>query len=135
MNPKSWIFCVIMRPLFDTYNKCVSTRSVDEFLNTLWHWLDQYCSLPTLRPVVLDTLTKLSINTAILDDPNCLGGMANWAMRNEDPTAMTSSSASSSSTAKDACPVASVAPSVYSSSSSSSSGFSASSDWNHRWSK
>ena len=36
--------------------------------------------------VILETLTKLSTSTAILDDPDCLNDLAASALRIDDPT-------------------------------------------------
>ena len=40
--------------------------------------------------VILDTLTKLSTSTAILDDANCLGELAESALNIDDPTNVSS---------------------------------------------
>eukprot|EP00106_Octopus_bimaculoides_P018794 XP_014786236.1 PREDICTED: carbohydrate-responsive element-binding protein-like isoform X3 [Octopus bimaculoides] len=49
-NWKFWIFSIITRPLFNTYNNIVSTASMDEMCRTVMSWFDQYCSLAALRP-------------------------------------------------------------------------------------
>uniref|UniRef100_A0A7M4EFY4 MLX interacting protein like n=1 Tax=Crocodylus porosus TaxID=8502 RepID=A0A7M4EFY4_CROPO len=49
-NWKFWIFSIIIRPLFESFNGMVSTASMDSLTHTSLAWLDQYCSLPTLRP-------------------------------------------------------------------------------------
>ena len=36
--------------------------------------------------VVMETLTKLSTNTAVLEDPNCLSTLATASLRSADPT-------------------------------------------------
>merc|ERR1712193_430126 len=86
-----------MRPLFDSFNKCVHTKTLDDFLNSLWQWVDQHCTLPILRPVVLECLTKLSMNTSVLEDPACLNVLATSSLRNQDPTLLVSTNQNSSS--------------------------------------
>uniref|UniRef100_H3BHR8 MLX interacting protein like n=1 Tax=Latimeria chalumnae TaxID=7897 RepID=H3BHR8_LATCH len=68
-NWKFWLFSILIRPLFESFNGMVSTASVDDLCRTTLSWLDQYCSLPTLRPVVLSSLRQLSTSTSILSDP------------------------------------------------------------------
>ncbi|XP_028662840.1 carbohydrate-responsive element-binding protein-like isoform X1 [Erpetoichthys calabaricus] len=68
-NWKFWIFSIIFRPLFESYNGMVSTGSVDDFCRTALAWLEQHCSLPALRPTVLSALRQLSTSTSILTDP------------------------------------------------------------------
>jgi len=69
-NWKFWIFSIIIRPLFDSFNNSVSTASADELCRTVLTWLDQNCSLVALRPGVLNSLRTLSISTSILSDPS-----------------------------------------------------------------
>ncbi|CAN8197172.1 unnamed protein product [Coccothraustes coccothraustes] len=68
-NWKFWIFSIIIRPLFESFNGMVSTASVESLTQTSLAWLDQHCSLPALRPTVLSSLRQLSISTSILSDP------------------------------------------------------------------
>ncbi|NXG14354.1 MLXPL protein, partial [Grallaria varia] len=68
-NWKFWIFSVIIRPLFESFNGMVSTASMESLTQTSLAWLDQHCSLPALRPTVLSSLRQLSISTSILSDP------------------------------------------------------------------
>ncbi|RUS77323.1 hypothetical protein EGW08_014920, partial [Elysia chlorotica] len=68
-NWKFWIFSVIMNPLYDSYCCAVSTTSMDELCKTSLGWLDQSCSLVTLRPNVLNSLKKLCTTTSILTEP------------------------------------------------------------------
>uniref|UniRef100_A0A8C0IQ84 MLX interacting protein like n=1 Tax=Chelonoidis abingdonii TaxID=106734 RepID=A0A8C0IQ84_CHEAB len=49
-NWKFWVFSIIIRPLFESFNGMVSTASMDSLSETSLAWLDQYCSLPALRP-------------------------------------------------------------------------------------
>ncbi|CAN0369548.1 unnamed protein product [Lampetra planeri] len=69
-NWKFWIFSILMRPLFESYNGMVSTASMEELCRTVMCWLDQHCALPSLRPIVLTALRHLSTSTSILSDPS-----------------------------------------------------------------
>ncbi|XP_047141571.1 MLX-interacting protein isoform X1 [Hydra vulgaris] len=85
-NPKSWIFCQIMRPLFNSYNSTVATKTVDQFVSSVMTWFEKYFMLSAIRTIVLNTLTKLSTSTSLLDDPSCLIELVNVAVRENDPT-------------------------------------------------
>ncbi|KAL4646601.1 MLX-interacting protein isoform X1 [Arapaima gigas] len=71
-NWKFWIFSIIIKPLFESFNGTVSTTSMEELYQTTLKWLDRHCTLPVLRPMVLSTLRHLSISTSILTDPALL---------------------------------------------------------------
>uniref|UniRef100_UPI003AB01E05 MLX-interacting protein isoform X1 n=1 Tax=Centroberyx gerrardi TaxID=166262 RepID=UPI003AB01E05 len=71
-NWKFWIFSIIIKPLFESFNGMVSTTSKAELCQTTLQWLDRHCSLPVLRPMVLSTLRQLSTSTSILNDPSLL---------------------------------------------------------------
>eukprot|EP00111_Clytia_hemisphaerica_P019768 TCONS_00058323-protein len=86
LDRKSWIFSAIVRPLFDSYNKSVRTKTIDDFVESVIQWVDSHFTLPNLRLVILETLTKLSTSTAILDDSDCLNDLAASALRIDDPT-------------------------------------------------
>uniref|UniRef100_A0A8C5KWS2 MLX interacting protein n=1 Tax=Jaculus jaculus TaxID=51337 RepID=A0A8C5KWS2_JACJA len=79
-NWKFWIFSVIIKPLFESFKGMVSTSSLEELHRTVLSWLDQHCSLPTLRPMVLSTLRQLSTTTSILTDPSQLPEQASEAV-------------------------------------------------------
>ncbi|XP_075296142.1 carbohydrate-responsive element-binding protein isoform X3 [Opisthocomus hoazin] len=79
-NWKFWIFSIIIRPLFESFNGMVSTASMESLTQTSLAWLDQHCSLPVLRPTVLSSLRQLSISTAILSDPACVPEQATRAV-------------------------------------------------------
>ncbi|XP_008578535.1 PREDICTED: carbohydrate-responsive element-binding protein isoform X2 [Galeopterus variegatus] len=68
-NWKFWVFSILIRPLFESFNGMVSTASLHSLRQTSLAWLDQYCSLPALRPTVLNSLRQLSTSTTILTDP------------------------------------------------------------------
>ncbi|XP_026542607.1 MLX-interacting protein isoform X2 [Notechis scutatus] len=79
-NLKFWIFSVIIEPLFETFNEMVSTTSLQELNRTAFLWLDKHCSLPVLRPMVLNSLRHLSTTTSILSDPSLLQEQASQAL-------------------------------------------------------
>lgn len=79
-NWKFWIFSIIIEPLFESYNGMVSTASVEDLCRTTLSWLDQHCSLPALRPMVLSSLRLLSTSTSILTDPSLVPEQATQAV-------------------------------------------------------
>uniref|UniRef100_H3CT04 MLX interacting protein like n=1 Tax=Tetraodon nigroviridis TaxID=99883 RepID=H3CT04_TETNG len=87
-NWKFWIFSIIIEPLFESYNGMVSTASMEELCRSTLSWLDQHCSLPTLRPMVLRSLRFLSTTTAILTDPSLLPEQATLAVTQSDRSAV-----------------------------------------------
>ncbi|XP_056140442.1 carbohydrate-responsive element-binding protein-like isoform X2 [Lampris incognitus] len=86
-NWKFWIFSIIIEPLFESYNGMVSTTSVEDLCRSTLSWLDQHCSLLTLRPMVLSSLRLLSTSTAILTDPSLLPEQAALAVTQGYPAA------------------------------------------------
>ncbi|KAB0400264.1 hypothetical protein E2I00_018274, partial [Balaenoptera physalus] len=61
-----------MRDMFDEYVKSRTLQNWKfwiELHRTALCWLDERCSLPVLRPTVLNTLRHLSTTTSILTDP------------------------------------------------------------------
>ncbi|XP_064322189.1 MLX-interacting protein isoform X2 [Phalacrocorax carbo] len=86
-NWKFWIFSIIIKPLFESFNGMVSTTSFKDLNQTAMAWLDQHCSLPVLRPMVLNTLRHLSTTTSILSDPSCLPEQATEAVNKMNKTA------------------------------------------------
>ncbi|XP_011616316.1 carbohydrate-responsive element-binding protein isoform X2 [Takifugu rubripes] len=87
-NWKFWIFSIIIEPLFESYNGMVSTASMEELCRSTLSWLDQHCSLPALRPMVLRSLRLLSTTTAILTDPSLLPEQATLAVTQSDHSAL-----------------------------------------------
>ncbi|XP_059270670.1 carbohydrate-responsive element-binding protein isoform X4 [Mustela nigripes] len=79
-NWKFWVFSILIRPLFESFNGMVSTASLQSLRQTSLAWLDQYCSLPALRPTVLNSLRQLSTSTSILTDPGCIPEQATRAV-------------------------------------------------------
>uniref|UniRef100_A0A8C9YCS3 MLX interacting protein n=1 Tax=Sander lucioperca TaxID=283035 RepID=A0A8C9YCS3_SANLU len=83
-NWKFWIFSIIIKPLFESFNGMVSTTSRAELCQTTLQWLERHCSLPVLRPMVLSTLRQLSTTTSILSDPSLLPEEALQAVTTTD---------------------------------------------------
>ncbi|XP_069475696.1 MLX-interacting protein [Ambystoma mexicanum] len=79
-NWKFWIFSIIMKPLFESFNGMVSTTSLNELYQTTMSWLDQHCSLLVLRPMASSTLLQLSTTTSILSDPSSMPEQARQAV-------------------------------------------------------
>ncbi|XP_036165614.1 carbohydrate-responsive element-binding protein isoform X3 [Myotis myotis] len=84
-NWKFWVFSILIRPLFESFNGMVSTASLQSLRQTSLAWLDQYCSLPALRPTVLNSLRQLSTSTSILTDPGCIPEQAARAVTEGKP--------------------------------------------------
>nr|XP_006818093.1 PREDICTED: MLX-interacting protein-like [Saccoglossus kowalevskii] len=82
-NWKFWIFSIIIRPLFESYNGMVSTASIDELCRTVLAWSEQHCALTALRPSVLPSLTQLSTTTSILSDPSLVPEQAAQAVKKQ----------------------------------------------------
>ncbi|EHB01453.1 MLX-interacting protein [Heterocephalus glaber] len=78
-------FSIIIKPLFQSFKRMVSTSSLEELHRTALSWLDQHCSLPVLRPMVLSTLRQLSTTTSILTDPSQLPEQASEAVTRIGP--------------------------------------------------
>ncbi|KAM6155378.1 carbohydrate-responsive element-binding protein [Rhynchocyon petersi] len=79
-NWKFWVFSILIRPLFESFNGMVSTANLQSLRQTSLDWLDQYCSLPALRPTVLNSLRQLSTSTCILTDPGRIPEQATRAV-------------------------------------------------------
>ncbi|XP_053130809.1 LOW QUALITY PROTEIN: carbohydrate-responsive element-binding protein [Hemicordylus capensis] len=84
-NWKFWVFSVLMRPLFESFNEMVSTTSMESLSQTSLAWLDQYCSLPVLRPAILSSLRQLSVSTSILTNPADIPGQVTQAVTGSGP--------------------------------------------------
>uniref|UniRef100_A0A3P9QA73 MLX interacting protein n=1 Tax=Poecilia reticulata TaxID=8081 RepID=A0A3P9QA73_POERE len=84
LNWKFWIFSIIIKPLFESFSGMVSTTSREELCHTTLQWLDNHCSLPVLRPMVLSTLRQLCTTTSILSDPSLLPAEALEAAASKD---------------------------------------------------
>ncbi|XP_067931269.1 carbohydrate-responsive element-binding protein-like isoform X2 [Watersipora subatra] len=69
-NWKFYVFSKLMEPLFDPFYNMVSTASVDDMHRSTQAWLDQYCSLSSLRPALSGSLREMCTETSILTDPS-----------------------------------------------------------------
>ncbi|XP_068617040.1 MLX-interacting protein [Brachionichthys hirsutus] len=83
-NWKFWIFSIIIKPLFESFNRMVSSTSKEDLCRTTLQWLDRHCSLPVLRPMMLSALRQLSTTTSILSDPAMLPEEAIHAVTQTD---------------------------------------------------
>lgn len=84
-NWKFWVFSIIIKPLFESFNGMVLTTSRAELCQTTLTWLDRHCSLPALRPMVSRTLCHLCTSTSILNEPSRLPEEAIQAVSQTDP--------------------------------------------------
>uniref|UniRef100_A0A3B1IBP7 MLX interacting protein n=1 Tax=Astyanax mexicanus TaxID=7994 RepID=A0A3B1IBP7_ASTMX len=57
-NWKFWIFSIIIKPLFESFNGSVSTTNESELCETTLQWLDRDCALPVLRPSMFSKSIK-----------------------------------------------------------------------------
>uniref|UniRef100_A0A8D0GWQ7 BHLH domain-containing protein n=1 Tax=Sphenodon punctatus TaxID=8508 RepID=A0A8D0GWQ7_SPHPU len=64
-----WLFSMVIKPLFDSYSRMVSTGSAEEFCQSVLSWLERHCTLPVLRPAISSSLLQLSKLTSILTQP------------------------------------------------------------------
>lgn len=71
-NWKFWIFGQLMRPLFASFNRAVSTASIEEFLRTAYLWVNNQLSLVSLRPVVFSALLDIGKNPTVVKDNQIL---------------------------------------------------------------
>ncbi|XP_077456978.1 MLX-interacting protein isoform X2 [Stigmatopora argus] len=83
-NWKFWIFSIIIKPLFESFNKMVSTATGTELCQTTLEWLERHCSLVALRPLVSSSLCYLSTTTSVLSDPSRLPEEATQALKHAD---------------------------------------------------
>ncbi|XP_068167558.1 MLX-interacting protein isoform X2 [Antennarius striatus] len=83
-NWKFWIFSIIIKPLFESFNRMVSSTSREDLCQTTLQWLDRHCSLPVLRPMMLSALRQLSTTTSILSNPSALPEEAIQAVTQTD---------------------------------------------------
>ncbi|XP_071113364.1 carbohydrate-responsive element-binding protein-like [Haliotis cracherodii] len=71
-NWKFWIFSVILRPLFESYSRVVTSVTTTSFLQTVRDWAHEHLTLVNLRPCVLSALRHISLNSSILTEPEKL---------------------------------------------------------------
>jgi MAX-like protein X len=81
INWKFWIFNLIICQLFDTFVNAVGSVNYSKDLSRgVLAWIQDRCSLVSLRPVVLSSLRKLSTSTSILTDPSLVPRQATEAV-------------------------------------------------------
>ncbi|XP_053142951.1 MLX-interacting protein-like isoform X2 [Hemicordylus capensis] len=68
-NWRFWLFSTVIKPLFESYTRTVSTSNIKEFCQSVLSWLEQHCTLPLLRPAISGSLLQLSKITSILTQP------------------------------------------------------------------
>ncbi|CAL1616611.1 unnamed protein product [Knipowitschia caucasica] len=85
LNWKFWVFSIIIKPLFESFNRMVLTTSQTELCQSTLQWLDRHCSLPELRPMVLLTLRQLCTSTSILTQPTLVPDEALKAVSQTEP--------------------------------------------------
>jgi len=71
-NWKYWVFSRLMQPLLETYDRTVSSSSMEDLSRTSGSWLDQHASLVQLRPLVLNSLKVSNMSTKDLQTLNSL---------------------------------------------------------------
>uniref|UniRef100_UPI00358F3232 MLX-interacting protein-like isoform X4 n=1 Tax=Myxine glutinosa TaxID=7769 RepID=UPI00358F3232 len=71
-----WLFSVLLCPLFDSFVEAFSGVRPHEITSVAFTWLETRCSLPCLRPMVMNSLRVLSTSTSILSEPELLSEQA-----------------------------------------------------------
>lgn len=85
-NWKFWIFSILIQPLLESYSTALSAATYEDLWQNVLNWVDQYCSLIALRPVVFNSLRNLSKTTDIIANPSRLPAEATQAACNPDRT-------------------------------------------------
>ncbi|KAG5445511.1 MLX-interacting protein [Clonorchis sinensis] len=67
---KFYVFSLFLWELFQSYWSSVNSTSMDQFVRSLYGWLDQHCSRAQLRPAIVEALCKLAITTSVLHNPS-----------------------------------------------------------------
>ncbi|CAD5117129.1 DgyrCDS5937 [Dimorphilus gyrociliatus] len=80
-NWKFWIFAMFVRPIFESYNRSVTLLN---FHQSVLSWVEQHCSLISLRPAILSRLRRLSTSSSIMASPEKLPDEALKAAMDED---------------------------------------------------
>ncbi|XP_041354758.1 carbohydrate-responsive element-binding protein-like [Gigantopelta aegis] len=66
-----WILSFFIRPLFESYNSCVSQASLQSFISSVVDWASRKLTLTALRTVAFGSLLSMTTETSILSDtPN-----------------------------------------------------------------
>ncbi|CAH8536179.1 unnamed protein product [Schistosoma margrebowiei] len=72
VNWKFYIFSLIIGRIFKSYCNTTISSSRDQFIRSVYGWLDANCSLVQLRPAVMQALCTLGKTTSVLQEPNKL---------------------------------------------------------------
>ncbi|XP_018646863.1 hypothetical protein Smp_162080 [Schistosoma mansoni] len=72
VNWKFYIFSLIIGRIFKSYCNTTISSSRDQFIRSVYGWLDASCSLVQLRPAVMQALCTLGKTTSVLQEPNKL---------------------------------------------------------------
>ncbi|CAH8848607.1 unnamed protein product [Trichobilharzia szidati] len=72
VNWKFYVFSLIIGGIFKSYCTTTVTNSRDQFVRSVYGWLDTNCSLIQLRPAVMQALCTLGKTTSVLQEPNKL---------------------------------------------------------------
>ncbi|XP_074602005.1 MLX interacting protein mondo isoform X2 [Brevipalpus obovatus] len=67
---KFHIFGLLMESLLESYMTAVTTNDFDDMCHSIIRWMEQNCSLQTLRREALNALRNLSTTTNILSNPD-----------------------------------------------------------------
>ncbi|KAL5010199.1 hypothetical protein ScPMuIL_012504 [Solemya velum] len=71
-NWKFWIFSFVMKPLFTSFSKMVSSDTLSEFMSSVFRWSEEHLTLVAMRPAVLSALCQISKKTSVLTSPDKL---------------------------------------------------------------
>ncbi|TNN17150.1 MLX-interacting protein isoform 1 [Schistosoma japonicum] len=71
-NWKFYIFSLIIGGIFKSYCNTTISSSRDQFIRSVYGWLDANCSLVQLRPAVMQALCTLGKTTSVLQEPSKL---------------------------------------------------------------
>ncbi|CAH8498196.1 unnamed protein product [Schistosoma turkestanicum] len=71
-NWKFYLFSLIIDRIFKSYCHTTIPSSRDQFIRSVYSWLDANCSLVQLRPAVMQALCTLGKTTSVLQEPNKL---------------------------------------------------------------
>lgn len=80
-NNKFWIFLLLIEPLFTSLKHLLSSADVGDFSRALFGWLNERCSLVSLRPMFSNSLRRLSTSTCILVHPEAFEGQVRDAIQ------------------------------------------------------
>ncbi|XP_078491560.1 transcription factor protein isoform X4 [Ciona intestinalis] len=83
---KFYLFGLVINPWFDSYQQMVSVTGSEDLCRSVLEWVDQKCSLPALRPNVVQSLQVLGTTTSILTNPANLRQQIEDRVNSDDNT-------------------------------------------------